>query len=147
MPLSIKKLPKSVAEIEGEIPAEDFERYYKDALKELNEKSAIPGFRAGHVPENILIEKIGDDAVLPEIKLPDYKNLAKNIMTRIDEIKVEEKEIEEAIGFLRKSKTKNTENTESSDSDGRQNQITEDQKPEKPGPEGQVNDEELAKSF
>ena len=185
-----------MVEIEGEIPADDFERHYKDALKELNEKSAIPGFRAGHIPENILIEKMGDDAVLehaaehalqetypkileenkigavghpqititkiarknplcfkiqtavlPEIKLPDYKNIAAGIMARAYEIKVEEKEVEEAIGFLRKSKTKNTGNTESHDSDGRLNHVTEAQKPEKPGPGGQVNDDELAKSF
>src|SRR3989344_5096564 len=64
MPLSIKKLPKSMVEIEGEISADDFERHYKDALKELNEKSSIPGFRAGHIPENILIEKIGGESVL-----------------------------------------------------------------------------------
>src|SRR3989344_5711618 len=196
MPLSIKKLPKSMVEIEDEISADDFEHHYKDALKELNEKSAISGFRAGHVPENILVEKIGEGsllehaaehalqneypkileehkidaighpqititkiarknplgfkitvAVLPEVTLPDYKNMAAGIMARAYEIKVEEKEVEEAVGFLRKSKTKNAENAESHDSDGRLNHVTEAQKPEKPKLGGAENDDELAKSF
>ncbi|OGZ28211.1 MAG: hypothetical protein A2931_03115 [Candidatus Niyogibacteria bacterium RIFCSPLOWO2_01_FULL_45_48] len=152
MPLSIKKLPKSMVEIEDEISADDFEHHYKDALKELNEKSAISGFRAGHVPENILVEKIGEGsllehaaehalqneypkileehkidaighpqititkiarknplgfkitvAVLPEVTLPDYKNIAKNTTTKTDETKVEEKEIDDALEFVKKS--------------------------------------------
>ena len=152
MPISIKKLPKSMVEIEGEISADDFERHYKDALEELNEKSTIPGFRSGHIPENILTEKIGGEsilehaaehalqeeypkilrehkiealghpqititkiarknplgfkitvAVLPPITLPDYKNIAKNIMSKKEEIKVEEKEIDEALEFIKKS--------------------------------------------
>ena len=152
MSLSIKKLPKSIVEIESEISADDFERHYKDTLKELNEKSAIPGFRPGHIPENILIEKMGEGsvlehaaehaleeeypkilrehkidaighpqititkiarknplgfkitvAVLPPITLPDYKNIAKNIMSKDEEIKVEEKEIDEALEYLRKT--------------------------------------------
>lgn len=156
MPLSIKKLPKSTVEIEGEISAEDFERHYKDALKELNEKSAIPGFRPGHIPENVLIEKMGGEsvlehaaehalqeeypkilrehkidaighpqititkiarknplgfkitaAVLPSITLPDYKNIAKNIVSKTEEIKTEEKEIDDALEFIKKSGKKN----------------------------------------
>ena len=60
---------------------------------------------------------------------------------------MEEKEVEEAVGFLRKSKTKNAENAESHDSDGRLNHVTEAQKPEKPKLGGAENDDELAKSF
>ncbi len=206
MEIQIKKLPKSEIEISGEIPADEFEAHYQSALKELNEKSSVAGFRPGHIPENMLVEKIGEDsvlehaaehaleeaypkileenkidalgqprititkiarqnplgfkiqtAVLPEIKLPDYKNIAAGISARIDEIKVEEKEIEEALNFLRKSKSKNTENTESQnteshDSDGRPNQITgtnqitETKKPEGLS-EGPESDDEFAKSF
>lgn len=61
--LEIKKLPKSRLEISGEIPAEDFERAWQDALKEFNEKANFPGFRPGHVPQNILIEKVGERAI------------------------------------------------------------------------------------
>ena len=155
MSVSTKKLPKSLVEIEGEIPAEDFERHYQEALKELNEKSSIPGFRSGHIPENILMEKISEvavlehaaehalqenypkivkdnkidaigqpqititkiarhnplgfkiiTAILPEIKLPDYKKIASDIMRQEDEIRTEEKEIDEAVEFLRKSAKK-----------------------------------------
>jgi len=40
-------------------------------------------------------------AVMPEIALPDYKELAKSVNTRVTEIKVEDKEMEEAITHMR----------------------------------------------
>lgn len=42
-------------------------------------------------------------AVMPEITLPDYKKIAKEIMGVIEEIKVEEKEIDNALEYLKKS--------------------------------------------
>jgi len=62
----IKKLPKSEVEITGEIPADEFERAFSKAMTELNQKAGIPGFRPGHVPENVLIEKVGEAAILEE---------------------------------------------------------------------------------
>lgn len=59
MEIVIKNLPKSEVEITGEIAADDFERAFKKALQELNTKANIPGFRAGKIPENILLDKIG----------------------------------------------------------------------------------------
>ena len=151
----IKKLPKSEAEITGEIPADEFERAFSKALTELNQKTGIPGFRPGHVPESVLIEKVGEaaileeaaeialreaypkmleenkieaigqpeititkiarknplgfkikTAVLPEITLPDYKKIAGEAMTAKEEAKVEEKEIDDALEFLKKSQKK-----------------------------------------
>lgn len=124
--VQIKDKGGSTVEISAEIPADEFESHRKEVVRELGEDVAVPGFRKGHVPEKILVEKIGEDkilyemaekalrkaypriiaekkidvigepkiqitkiakenalgfkaetAVLPEIKLPDYKKIAK----------------------------------------------------------------------
>lgn len=43
-------------------------------------------------------------AVLPEIELPDYRKIAKEIMKTKEEISAEEKEIDQTLEYLRKSK-------------------------------------------
>lgn len=45
-------------------------------------------------------------AVMPEIKLPDYKKIASEVMLEKPEIKVEEKEVQDSLEYLRKSKVK-----------------------------------------
>ncbi|MCH7882924.1 hypothetical protein IIA95_00720 [Patescibacteria group bacterium] len=157
MEIVIKNLPKSEVEITGEITADDFERSFQKTLLELNAKANIPGFRAGKIPENILLDKIGMGnaleraaeislqenypkilqkhnidaidqprititklarnnplgfkaiiAILPSISLPtDYKMLAQGIMKQKENITIEEKEIADALEYLRKSRTKN----------------------------------------
>lgn len=62
--LEIKKLPGSEAEIAGEIEADIFEGFRGEAIKKLSAGIKIDGFRPGNVPEKILIEKVGEDAVL-----------------------------------------------------------------------------------
>jgi len=64
--LEIKILPKSQVEITGEITAEDFSKYWPKAIKKLAGEISLPGFRPGKIPENILVEKIGEKAVLEE---------------------------------------------------------------------------------
>ncbi|MBI1999294.1 MAG: hypothetical protein HYS74_01395 [Parcubacteria group bacterium] len=63
----IKQLENSEVEISGEIPVEDFEKYRARALKKLGENAEIPGFRKGHAPEDVLTQKLGEDAVLHEM--------------------------------------------------------------------------------
>ncbi len=124
--ISIKKLPASEVEIKGEIPFGVLLPFRAKAMKELQEKTELPGFRKGHVPEHMILERIGEvgvleeavkhafpelyleavkeesieavgrptvtltklapgnpvgftatTAVMPEIKLPDYKSIAK----------------------------------------------------------------------
>lgn len=160
--MEIKRLPDSEIEIAGEISAGDFEFFREKAIKKLSEEVKIDGFRPGNIPEKILINKIGEPAVLdemaelalqkaypkiieenkiqaigrpeititkiarnnplgfkiktavmPEIKLPDYKKIAEPIMKIKEEITVEAKEIEQSIEHLRKSRaTKNDKNEE-----------------------------------
>ena len=63
----IKKLEKSQIEISGSIPAEVWESFRIQALKNVNESVTIDGFRKGLVPENILIAKVGESVLLEEM--------------------------------------------------------------------------------
>ncbi len=155
--ISVKKLPKSEVEIEGELSAEDFESYFPKALAKLGENVEIQGFRKGKAPENVLLANVGEmhvleeaaemamsdsyvkileenkidaigrpeigivklarknplgfkikTAVLPEIKLPDYKKIAVKTaeeMTAEDKnLEVTDKEVEDTIMDIRKSR-------------------------------------------
>ncbi len=64
--LKTKKLPDSEVEITGEITLSFLVECRKEALRELNNRVSIDGFRAGKVPEDILIKKVGEMAVLEE---------------------------------------------------------------------------------
>jgi len=45
MKITVKKLPKSEVEIEGELEAEIFETYFGKALKKIGETIKLDGFR------------------------------------------------------------------------------------------------------
>ncbi len=165
MKTEIKKLPQSQIEIEFELTAEEFGKYFDKALLALKEHVKIDGFRKGQVPLKMVEEKIkpeellmeaGDLAVkatypkfveeqklepigdpevqikkiakgneflftvtvsvLPEIKLPNYKEIASHIKGK--EISVDEKEIQDTIDYLQKSRAKfTTENRPAQDKD------------------------------
>ncbi|MFA6257088.1 MAG: trigger factor [Candidatus Paceibacterota bacterium] len=155
--INVRKLPKSVVEIEGELEAEIFESYFDKALKKLSENLEIPGFRKGKVPENILKSQVPESkileemaelalgehypkiiednkidaisrpevaitklarknplgfkiitSVLPEVKLPDYKKIAKKVKEAVPEadknITVSEEDLENTIMDIRKSR-------------------------------------------
>ena len=124
-----KKLPKSEVEVEISLPSDFLVSSRKKAIEMFSTSLEISGFRKGHIPENIVVEKVGEAtvleeaanillkehfpkiieqekidilgqpqisitklaignpvefrsvfAVLPEIKLPDYKKIASNII-------------------------------------------------------------------
>lgn len=60
---STKKLEKSLIEIRASIPAETWEKFRPQAMKNINQTVAIDGFRKGMVPENILVSKVGSAAI------------------------------------------------------------------------------------
>jgi trigger factor len=64
--IEIKRMPGSEIEVVGEIPAGDFEKYRELAVKKLSQETRIDGFRPGSAPENILVGKIGEGAILEE---------------------------------------------------------------------------------
>ena len=148
----LKKLEGSEVSIIEEIPAEQFANYRPEAIKNITEHIEIPGFRKGKVPENIIIQKLGEEkilyemadlalkhsypallaehaidpignpsihitkiakgnplgftitvAVVPEIKLPDYKKIAKDFAAEKEGVvEISEKEVSEAIENIRK---------------------------------------------
>lgn len=169
--ITIKKLPKSEVEIEGELEAEKFESYFAKALKKIGETLEVDGFRKGKVPENILLSKVPEiqileemaemaltehypkileenkidaiarpeisivklarknplgfkikTAVLPETKLPDYKAIAKKIISEIKpeekNAEVTEKEMEDTIMDIRKSRAPRVHITEHEHKEG-----------------------------
>ena len=61
-----KKLEKSTVEFEVEIPALIISDYRNNALKKLSDRADIDGFRKGHVPESVLVKKLGEMTILEE---------------------------------------------------------------------------------
>ena len=64
--VSQKNLPESEFELEVEIAHETLAKHRTASLKKIGATVSIPGFRVGHVPENILIQKVGEPAILEE---------------------------------------------------------------------------------
>ena len=153
MKSEIKDVSPTKKNIEIEIPAEEFDAFCKESLKELTKELELPGFRKGMVPESIAKEKINENHVLSyaaetairkgwadflkqtdleivsqpviniikmakgnpfvfsaevdvlkEIKLPDISAIAKSI--KKEEVKVEQKEIDEAMLWLQQSRAR-----------------------------------------
>ena len=59
-------LPNSEAEITGSINESFISECRNEAIKELNKKINLPGFRPGHVPETTLIKAVGETGILEE---------------------------------------------------------------------------------
>ena len=153
MKVDVRKLPHSEIEITAEIPADIFESFRSRAVVSLQKNFEMPGFRKGHVPENILLEKIPEMSILeemaemaindtypkiieenkldpigrpaisitkiakgnplgftvhtamvPEVKLPDYKTIAAKTMAEKIEIVVTDEEMEKTIEEIIKSR-------------------------------------------
>jgi len=142
---------ESEAELSGDIPFEELASYRAHALEHLAEHTEIPGFRKGHVPEKILVDRLGETAVMfeavehalqelfprlleahklhaigrpdititklapgnpvgfkitvalmPQVKLPDYKKLAKEVMEKEEVAEVTGEEVQKFIDELGK---------------------------------------------
>ena len=63
-PIEIKKLPQSTVELRGEFSVEIFESFRAAALRALGQEVKLPGFRPGHIPDDVLTREIGEEAVL-----------------------------------------------------------------------------------
>ena len=153
--LSINNLEQSEIEITALISAEDLARFRTSALKKFGEKTKLDGFRPGHIPEKVLIDRVGEQvileeaaqmaladvypaivkdknldvigrpevtitklapgnplgfkiktAVLPTFELPDYKIEAQKVLSKEEKIEVTDKEIDEIILDIRKTRAK-----------------------------------------
>jgi len=65
--IKVTNLENSEIEIDGEIPVSVIPSYRTKALKKIGENANIDGFRKGHIPEKVLIEKVGEDGLMGEI--------------------------------------------------------------------------------
>src|SRR3989344_608731 len=65
--VTIKNLPESEVEIEGEIASEEFATFRTDALASINTEITIDGFRPGHATEIALVAKVGEEKILLEM--------------------------------------------------------------------------------
>ena len=63
---NLKKLPDSKVEIEVEVPADEFNLFFQQAVIEARRDLELPGFRKGMVPEKKVIETVGQDRLLFE---------------------------------------------------------------------------------
>ncbi len=63
----VTKEAGSSVKIEGEIPFAKLEEYRGAAIKALGKNMKVDGFRAGHIPEKIVIERIGEMNILSEM--------------------------------------------------------------------------------
>jgi FKBP-type peptidyl-prolyl cis-trans isomerase (trigger factor) len=70
MKVKVEKNPhgaKSEVELNVTIPAKDFAMYWEKGLKAVQEVVEIDGFRKGKAPENMIISKYGEMAILEEM--------------------------------------------------------------------------------
>lgn len=63
---TVEKKPKSLALISVLVPEETILSHREFALEALKKQVKLDGFRPGHVPEKILVEKLGEMAILSE---------------------------------------------------------------------------------
>lgn len=60
------KVNQSEIELEAEIPPEALDRHRKIVLEDIKKDFALPGFRKGNVPENMVLANISADRLLQE---------------------------------------------------------------------------------
>lgn len=136
----------SQVKIAGEIPYEELAKHREKAIKAFGKDMEVDGFRKGHVPEKVVVERVGEMtlltemaeraiaaaypeilkahkidaigypqisitkiapenplgftatvAVLPEITLPDYEKIAKDINKAKESAEVTDEEVETQI--------------------------------------------------
>src|SRR3989344_4459713 len=63
---NLKNLPDSKVEIEAEVPAEEFNLFFQQAVLAAQRDLVLPGFRKGMVPEKKVIEHLGNEHLLLE---------------------------------------------------------------------------------
>lgn len=64
---TLKNLSETEVEITCEISAEEFEKERAGAMKRIGAEVSLPGFRKGHIPDNVLVQKFGEAFVLDEM--------------------------------------------------------------------------------
>ena len=63
---NVTELPESRVRVQAEVPPEEVERRVQQAARKLGGQLRVPGFRKGKVPPNVVIRRLGREAVLDE---------------------------------------------------------------------------------
>ncbi|PIT96792.1 hypothetical protein COT82_01225 [Candidatus Campbellbacteria bacterium CG10_big_fil_rev_8_21_14_0_10_35_52] len=149
--LAIEQKENSEIEIKAEIPENILSEYRERVIKDFSKDIELKGFRKGHIPKSILMDKIGEQtiiekqaslaladiypnivmdnnlnvigkpevivtklapknpvgftiktAIMPEIKLSDYKKIARSVILDKTEANVSEKEMDDVIEQIKK---------------------------------------------
>lgn len=64
---TVEKLPGSLIKISGEIPYSELEKERSTAIKTLGKNITVDGFRKGHVPDSVLVSRIGEMNIIAEM--------------------------------------------------------------------------------
>jgi trigger factor len=64
--ITINKLPLSQVEIIGEISSDFLEEKFNLTLKKVASRAELPGFRKGHVPSHVVLQRVGEMSILEE---------------------------------------------------------------------------------
>ncbi len=64
---TLEKKPGSLIVITGEIPYEELIRHRESAIATVGKDIEIDGFRKGHIPEKMLIARVGEMAIMSEM--------------------------------------------------------------------------------
>ena len=81
---SKKELPKSLLELEVEIAWENIASKESEVIKELTKHMELPGFRKGHVPENMLRAKVGDQYIVEDMAEKALQEVFSDIVDKED---------------------------------------------------------------
>ncbi len=82
-------LPDSEYEIEGEINADVVKEFRKMAIQSFGEETKVDGFRPGHIPEKIIVDRFGEVAITEEAgRLALEKHYGEIIESAIDKAKI-----------------------------------------------------------
>ena len=65
--IKVEKKPGSTVAISGELPFSELEKHRAKAVEAISKEVSIDGFRKGHIPENILIQRVGEMTILTEM--------------------------------------------------------------------------------
>ncbi|MCF7857378.1 MAG: hypothetical protein K9M10_02780 [Candidatus Pacebacteria bacterium] len=79
---TIEKKEGSLVVITGEIPYEELAKHRDSVVSALGKGIQIDGFRKGHIPENVLIQKVGEMAILNEMAERTLREYYPHILTK-----------------------------------------------------------------
>ena len=82
--IKVNLLPRSVAEVTGELALEFVKECRKDAIKEFQKRTTLSGFRPGNIPDEILIKHVGETHLLEEAAEIGIAKEFSNIMKEAD---------------------------------------------------------------